>query len=211
MHTHSDFHNRKYLQMKLQMLLLLVALIALSSSRSQPLIPLPQRPYSQSFTFCSDPKFNSCPDFFILIYDPKFCALNRDGTWQSYTFECQACQNPDVIGVEDGQCIDGRPQNQIRPIDDSCAAVTCLTGTVCKNGRCISLGRPNWPERDSCSFVKCWRGTSCQDGICVPDYNIDRCATIRCIQGTTCRNGKCVPTQGWCSEDTDCKKNEICL
>lgn len=47
-------------------------------------------------TSCADPKFKKCADAFIAIYDPKFCALKKDGTWVSVTFECQACPKDNI-------------------------------------------------------------------------------------------------------------------
>lgn len=56
----------------------------------------------------SHPDFAQCPDVFITIWKPKFCALNKEGNWQSFTFDCQACSasNPGFIGVADGKCED---------------------------------------------------------------------------------------------------------
>lgn len=55
-------------------------------------------------TSCKDPSFDDCGDFFPLIYDPKFCALDTKGNWNSFTFACQACNNHNYVGVRDGKC-----------------------------------------------------------------------------------------------------------
>lgn len=57
---------------------------------------------------CSHPEFAQCPDVFATIWDPKFCALGKDGTWTSFTFACQACllRDSDYIAVADGKCED---------------------------------------------------------------------------------------------------------
>jgi hypothetical protein len=51
---------------------------------------------------CKDPGFKKCGDVYPALWDPKFCALLPDGTWRSYTYECQACKNTGNIGVAQG-------------------------------------------------------------------------------------------------------------
>ena len=40
---------------------------------------------------CSHNDFKDCQTNFIAIYDPKYCALSKNGNWKSFTFDCQAC------------------------------------------------------------------------------------------------------------------------
>lgn len=53
---------------------------------------------------CTHPDFNQCGNVFPGLYNPSYCALLRSGKWKSETFECAACQNPQVIGVKAGKC-----------------------------------------------------------------------------------------------------------
>lgn len=53
---------------------------------------------------CLDNTFKDCADVYATIWDPKYCALSQDGQWRSFTFECQACQTADIIGVDKGAC-----------------------------------------------------------------------------------------------------------
>ncbi len=53
---------------------------------------------------CKSSDFKNCGDLFITLWDPKFCAYFKDGSWKSYTFDCQACKNYEVLGVAKGNC-----------------------------------------------------------------------------------------------------------
>ena len=72
----------------------------------------------------------------------------------------------------------------------SCAAVLCLTGTRCEDGRCIPLddapgqaaGAPCASEADCPDWAMCHEGT-CHD----------RCIVMRCTAGTRCHEGQCRP------------------
>ena len=72
---------------------------------------------------CDDPSFDNCPDTFIEIYNPSFCAWTTEGTWVNYTFACQACQNSQVLGILQGAC--------------SCNNIVCPAGQTCTDGTCI--------------------------------------------------------------------------
>lgn len=55
---------------------------------------------------CTHPEFKSCPDSFVDIWNPEFCALGWDGEWQSFTHACQACgdKNKKYSGVAYRKC-----------------------------------------------------------------------------------------------------------
>ena len=53
---------------------------------------------------CKSSLFINCPDFYTLQFEPNFCGLNEDGYWSEYTYECQACSTPGVVGVIEGAC-----------------------------------------------------------------------------------------------------------
>ena len=72
---------------------------------------------SGCWSSCADPRFKKCPDAFITIYRPDFCAYTSDGKYVSETFECQACQRKDAFAVRKGAC--------------SCDFVRCKKGEAC--------------------------------------------------------------------------------
>ena len=53
---------------------------------------------------CSDARFKNCGSIFPKLYNPSFCAYTKDGQYFNYTFECQACQNTNVVAVINGAC-----------------------------------------------------------------------------------------------------------
>jgi hypothetical protein len=72
---------------------------------------------SGCWSSCADPRFQKCPDVFLAIYKPDFCAYTSDGKYVSETFECQACQRKDAFAVRKGAC--------------SCDFVKCKKGEAC--------------------------------------------------------------------------------
>lgn len=172
---------------------------------------------------CTDPRFRTCGDFFPALYNPSFCAYTRDGQYISYTYECQACQNTNVVAVRSGACScdfircatnqicrDGQCVN-LTPVDPVPCTKLCPRGTICQNNQCV-------PQVviDRCSLVRCAAGYVCQDGQCVianpcalircgfgyfcdNGQCIDRCAVIRCREGYDCKEGECVPRPGYCN------------
>lgn len=158
---------------------------------------------------CSHPDFKKCGDVFIALWDPKFCALNKDGTWKSFTFACQACTNkyPDTeyLGVADGMCEEDLPP--VDPPVKVCNKV-CIQGYKCVNGECV-------PVDDQCIFMKCSNGFVCKDSKCIPvDPPVDKCVTVKCKSGEKCLDGKCVfidpPPIDLC-KIVLCPKNKICV
>ena len=124
---------------------------------------------------CKDPSFQKCLDVFPALWDPKFCALLKDGTWQSYTYQCQACKNTNAIGVDDGICDDNQKPVKFCKKDSECAEPEiCLTG-ICFN---------------RCKTTKCPGGSICVHGDCIPQ--IGHCSTSAdCKKDEKCVNGKC--------------------
>lgn len=118
---------------------------------------------------CSDPRFDDCPDVFPLLYAPNFCAWTLEGKWSNYTFDCQACQNPSVIGVINGPC--------------TCDVISCLEGQVCINGDCFAEDGSCSADEDCPSI-----NDACIDGKCV-----DQCIFAKCSVGYKCIGGNCVP------------------
>lgn len=123
---------------------------------------------------CTDPRFSQCGDFFPALYNPSFCAYTRDGQYISYTYECQACKNTNVIAVRSGAC--------------SCDFIKCGFNQVCQDGQCVNVQTDvDW----ACAAMRCMSGYRCVRGACVP-ISTDPCATVKCSAGFTCRNGFCV-------------------
>lgn len=99
---------------------------------------------------CSHPDYSKCADAFIDIYDPKYCALALDGTWKSFTFDCQACGKgaSGYLGVSKGEC-GGETPEDVKNIDvpaplpiNKCALILCAPNTNCVDGACVPIVKP---------------------------------------------------------------------
>ncbi len=100
--------------------LLLLSAILIVNCTIYPLEPAPVDPTKCEKYFiytkergciksCQHPDFEKCKGMsFIDIWDPKFCAVSKDGQWKSFTFACQACQFNSIqfIAVANGECGD---------------------------------------------------------------------------------------------------------
>ena len=94
--------------------------------------------YEGCFRKCSHPDYDDCPDFYPLIYDPKFCGFYADGSYRSHTFACQACKGG-ALAVTDGRC--------------SCHLEPCPPGEKCEQNVCV-------PDR----CANCKLGETCLGG-----------------------------------------------
>jgi hypothetical protein len=85
-----------------------------------------------------------------------------------------------------------------RCVDPTCAALSCMPGTVCHAGACV--GEP-------CSGVVCPYGKQCELGQCV-----DPCAGVTCSNGRVCEKGVCVPncTCNGCAAGLTCGADGRC-
>jgi hypothetical protein len=136
-------------------LILTVALIACTSftctSRSIAISPVvelqcPLNEYltpSGCWNSCSAPQYSDCPQVFNKLYRPSFCAYTKSGEYQSYTHECQACNNERILAVRDGKC--------------DCSFVKCPRGKACQDGQCVAE-----VEEDKCARIRCGNGYQCK-------------------------------------------------
>lgn len=82
--------------------------LSLAVATSPPVICLPGQILSITgcINSCDAPKYDNCPDIFPALYNPSFCAWSNKGEWVNFTYECQACTTPGILGVKDGACPD---------------------------------------------------------------------------------------------------------
>jgi hypothetical protein len=198
---------------------LLIALV-LAGTYSQilnvlplPIICGPNQIYTSKgcFNNCSSSQYQTCPNVFDKLYNPRFCGVSSDQQFSSYTYECQACKAPGIVAVKSGVCecatIFGYPT--IAGCFDSCSNPTykkCSTPypapstpsncVLLKNGtfinatdRCQGCLRTDGVAVGkgacSCIFVICPFGSSCSYGNCIKDTLIvPACSLARpCASG----------------------------
>lgn len=81
------------------------------------------------------------------------------GEWVSYTFECQACQNLNNVGVKAGACEDQAIVTPLptEPLIRTCTRDrNCLLGEICQSGKCF----------DPCTVTMCRYPLKCFKGKC---------------------------------------------
>lgn len=96
---------------------------------------------------CKSPEFKNCGDVFITLWDPKFCAYFKDGSWKSYTFDCQACKNAEVLGVGKGNCEETAvvPDTPVVIVDPKPTTSKCPENEVFSPRGCIqSCAHPDF-------------------------------------------------------------------
>ena len=78
---------------------------------------------SSCWNSCADPRFKQCPDAFLAIFRPEFCAYTRDDYYVSMTFVFQVCLRHDALAF----------RNEAY----SCDYIKCGSDEVCRNGFCV--------------------------------------------------------------------------
>ena len=79
--------------------------------------------------------------------NPSFSAYTNDPKYVSYTYECQACKNTNVLAVRNGAC--------------SCSFIKCSSKVICQDGQCVS--QTPVQTIDKCTLIKCGFGTFCRN------------------------------------------------
>jgi len=195
----------------------------------------PESPYFDRCTVVRCRSLTHCVDGSCI---PNECHSDTDCSGDGYCSrrgQCQpknVCRKPEdckrhgwqpfikCLGhftCEDGQCgyRCGQEEEEPPKEDASCAAVSCLEGSQCVDGRC------ELPVDDggaaSCAAVSCLEGTHCVNGECLPNEDdTSSCALILCEPDTHCVGGQCVPLEpvpepnGLCTSSAECLRGQYC-
>lgn len=117
-------------QITLLILVVILVFQAFSLSCNFGYVPLPNE--LGCIKACNHPDYANCKPVFVTFYNPRYCGLKNDGTWKTFSYECQACVTSGFLGVKKGKC--------------TCEELECSSNQKCVNGACLSIQNPCHPR-----------------------------------------------------------------
>jgi len=122
---------------------------------------------------------SACCGVAMMVNKKYLVRLNKDGSTSSIDSCTSFPKLYDNLSAADRQVVKDNVPSRCGAT--SCAAVLCLVGTICRDGKCID---------NSCDgVIRCPPGTICRNRKCV---NENSCPSKPCGRGYKCINGKCV-------------------
>lgn len=56
------------------------------------------------FNNCLSSQYLKCPNIFNKIYIPRFCGVDSNQQFSTFSYECQACKATGIVAVKSGAC-----------------------------------------------------------------------------------------------------------